>query len=240
VPPEVALFVTCLVDQVTPRAGVAAVRLLEAAGCTVAFPEAQTCCGQPALNTGEPEAAVRLARHFLDVFEPYEAIVSPSGSCAAMVHHWYPRVLDGAWRERAEAIAGRTYELSGYLADVLGRVDLGARIDASVTVHDACHGLRVLGVKEAPRRLLEAAGAKVLEMTDSETCCGFGGTFAVKHGEMSVPMADDKLARAEATGAQYLVACDSGCLLHLAGRRRRTGTGPQPVHLAELLAEGLR
>jgi L-lactate dehydrogenase complex protein LldE len=239
--PEVALFVTCLVDQFAPDAGVAAVRLLEAAGCSVAFPAAQSCCGQPALNTGEPEAAAVLARHFVEVFEPYEAVVSPSGSCAAMVHHWYPRLLEGTWRERAEAVVARTYELSGYLADVLGRSDFGARLGpaATVTVHDACHGLRILGVKDAPRRLLEAAGATVVEMVDPETCCGFGGTFAAKHGEISAPLADDKLAQASATGARYLVACDSGCLLHLAGRRRRTGAGPEPVHLAELLARAL-
>jgi L-lactate dehydrogenase complex protein LldE len=237
--PEVALFVTCLVDQVTPRAGVAAVRLLEAAGCTVVFPEAQSCCGQPALNTGEPEAAAVLARHFVEVFEPYQTIVSPSGSCVAMVHHWYPTILDGAWRERAEAVLSRTHELTGYLVDVLGRTDLGARVEGSVTVHDACHGLRVLGLKHASRRLLEAAGATVVEMAEPEVCCGFGGTFAAKHGEISTPMADDKLAQAEATGARYLVACDSGCLLHLAGRRRRTGRGPEPLHVAELLARGL-
>lgn len=239
--PEVALFVTCLVDQFAPEAGVAAVRLLEAAGCTVVFPEAQSCCGQPALNTGEPEAAAVLARHFVEVFEPYEVVVSPSGSCAAMVHHWYPRLLGGAWRERAEGVAARTHELTGYLSDGLGRPDLGARLDPveTVTVHDACHGLRILGVKEAPRRLLEAAGATVVEMADPETCCGFGGAFAAKHGEISAPLADDKLAQAAATGARYLVACDSGCLLHLDARRRRTGTGPQPVQLAELLARGL-
>ena len=237
--PEVALFVTCLVDQVAPGAGVAAVRLLEAAGCTVVFPEAQSCCGQPALNTGEPEAAAVLARHFVKVFEPYEAIVSPSGSCAAMVHHWYPRILEGAWRQRAVAVLARTFELTAYLADVLGRTDLGARVEVSVTVHDACHGLRVLGLKQASRTLLRAAGATVVEMAEPETCCGFGGTFAAKHGEISVPLADDKLAQAEATGARYLVACDSGCLLHLEGRRRRTGRGPEPVHLAELLARGL-
>lgn len=239
--PEVALFVTCLVDQFAPRAGVAAVRLLEAAGCTVVFPEAQSCCGQPALNTGEPEAAAVLAQHFVEVFESYEVVVSPSGSCAAMVHHWYPRLLEGAWRERAEGVAARTHELTGYLSDGLGRPDLGARLDPveTVTVHDACHGLRVLGLKGAPRRLLEAAGATVVEMADPETCCGFGGAFAAKHGEISAPLADDKLAQAAATGARYLVACDSGCLLHLAARRRRTGTGPEPVHLAELLAGGL-
>lgn len=236
---EVALFATCLVDQFAPEAGVGAVRLLEAAGCRVAFPEAQSCCGQPAVNTGEPEAAAILARRFVEVFEPYPVVVSPSGSCVAMVHHWYPQLLAGAWRERAEAVAGRTHELSGYLVDVLGRADLGARLDGTVTFHDACHGLRVLGTREAPRRLLAAAGAGLREMAESELCCGFGGTFAAKHPEMSAPMADDKLARAAATGATWLVACDSGCLLHLAGRRRRTGVGPEPVHLAELLARSL-
>ena len=242
---DVALFVTCVVDQFAPAAGVAAVRLLEAAGCRVVFPEAQSCCGQPALNTGEPEAATILARRFVEVFEPYEAVVSPSGSCVAMIHHWYPRILAGSggdWAARTERVVARTHELSGYLADVLGRVDLGCRLGAGddVTVHDACHGLRVLGVKEAPRRLLAAAGATVVEMSDPESCCGFGGTFAVKHGEISAPLADDKLASADATGARWLVACDSGCLLHLGGRRRRTGAGPEPIHLAELLARGLR
>jgi L-lactate dehydrogenase complex protein LldE len=237
--PPVALFVSCLVDQLTPDVGVAAVRLLEAAGCRVVFPDAQSCCGQPALNTGEPEAAAVLARHFVEVFEPYETIVSPSGSCAATVHHWYPKLLEGSWRARAEAVATRTHELSAYLADVLGRTDLGARIEGTVTVHDACHGLRTLGVKYGPRRLLAAAGADVSEMADPEMCCGFGGTFSAKHPEMSVPLADDKLGQASATGAGYLVACDSGCLLHLAGRRARTGVGPEPVHVAELLARTL-
>jgi L-lactate dehydrogenase complex protein LldE len=244
-PVEVALFVTCLVDQLAPEAGVAAVRLLEAAGCRVAFPGAQSCCGQPALNTGEPEAAAVLARHFIEVFEPYEAVVTPSGSCAAMVHHWHSRILDGDWVARAEAVAHRTYELTSFLADRLGATEQIARaapLEAGVTVtmHDACHGLRVLGLKSSGRRLLEAAGATVVEMAEPEQCCGFGGTFAAKHGEISAPMADDKLAQAEATGARYLVACDSGCLLHLAGRRRRTGQGPEPVHVAELLARALR
>ncbi len=242
---EVALFVTCLVDQLAPEAGVAAVRLLDAAGCRVAFPEAQSCCGQPALNTGEPEAAAILARHFVEVFEPYEAVVTPSGSCAAMVHHWYPRILDGAWAERAESVAARTYELTSFLVDELDAADVigrAAPLDRGVTVtmHDACHGLRVLGLKTAGRRLLEAAGAEVVEMAEPEQCCGFGGTFAAKHGEISAPMADDKLAQAAATGARYVAACDSGCLLHLTGRRRRTGQGPEPVHVAELLGRALR
>lgn len=238
--PRVALFVTCLVDTFTPEVGVAAVRLLEAAGCDVEFPAAQTCCGQPAVNTGEPEAAARLARHFVEVFEPYEAVVSPSGSCVAMVRHWYGRLLHGRWADRARVVGDRTYELSQYLVDVLGCADVGARIDTSVTVHDACHMLRVLGVKDAPRQLLDTAGARVVEMRDPEVCCGFGGTFSEKHPEMSAPMADDKLRGAAQTGAAALVACDSGCLLHLEGRRRRTAEAcPQPIHLAQLLAAGL-
>lgn len=236
---EAALFVTCLVDNLAPRTGVASVELLEAAGWSVSFPPAQTCCGQPAVNTGEPDAAARLARHFVEVFEPFDAVVSPSGSCVAMVRHWYPQLLDGAWLGRAEAVAERTYELSDFLVDVAGVVDVGARLDTTVTVHDACHGLRILGTKSAPRRLLEAAGATIVEMADAELCCGFGGTFSEKHPEMSGPMADGKLDRAAATDAEYLVAGDTGCLLHLAGRRRRSGVGPEPVHFAELLASSL-
>jgi L-lactate dehydrogenase complex protein LldE len=238
--PTVALFVTCMVDTVTPDTGVAAVRLLEAAGCTVEFPAAQTCCGQPAVSAGEPEAAARLARHFVEVFEPYEAVVAPSGSCAAMVHHWYTRLLEGRWQERAAKLAARTYELSQFLVDVLGRADLGARVDGRVTVHDACHGLRNLGVGAAPRALLAAAGADIVEMDEAQTCCGFGGTFAVSHGEISTPLADAKLAFAASTGADWLVACDQACLLHLEGRRRRVAAGgPRPVHVADLLAAGL-
>jgi L-lactate dehydrogenase complex protein LldE len=237
--PAVALFVTCVVDQVAPDVGIGAVRLLEAAGATVDFPTAQTCCGQPACNAGEPEAAVLLARHFVDVFEPYDAIVSPSGSCVAMVHHSYERLLSGRDVARARSIAAKTHELTSYLADELGVTDLGAQVAATVTVHDSCHGLRNLGVKDAPRRLLEAAGATVVELEEAETCCGFGGTFSVDHPEVAAPLADDKLAHAAATGADYLVSGDVACLLHLEGRRRRSGVGPEPVHVAQLLAAGL-
>jgi L-lactate dehydrogenase complex protein LldE len=236
--PRVALFVTCVVDQVFPEVGRAAVALLEAAGCAVDFPAAQTCCGQPALSAGEPAAAARLARHFLDTFEPYDAIVAPSGSCVAMLRHWYTRLpdVDGT---RAERVAGRAFELSQYLVDVLGRPDLGARLDGTVTVHDSCHGLRTLGVRDSTRVLLEAAGARVVEMREPETCCGFGGVFAMTHGEISTPLADRKLLDAAATRAQHVVAGDIACLAHLAGRRRRTHVGPEPVHFAVLLAGGL-
>jgi len=238
--PRVALFVTCVADQLFPDTGVAAVRLLEAAGVEVEFPAAQTCCGQPALSAGEPEAATRLARHWLATFGDarFDAVVAPSGSCAAMVHHWYARLLPDRRRE-AEALAARTYELTQYLGDVLGLDDVGARIDARVTVHDACHGLRNLGVADAPRALLRAAGATIVEMPEAQTCCGFGGMFATLHGEMAGPLADDKLAHAATTGADWLVSGDAACLMHLEGRRRRTHVGPRPVHIAELLASGL-
>jgi len=237
--PEVALFATCVADQLFPDTAVAAVRLLEAAGCDVTFPASQTCCGQPAINSGEPEAAVPLARHFVEVFEPFDAVVAPSGSCAATIRHWYDRVLDAAWASRARAVASKTFELAQYLVDVLGRDDLGARVDARVTYHDACHGLRNLGVHAQPRRLLAAAGATIVEMTEPETCCGFGGTFAVKHAEISGPLADAKLRHAAITAADYLVSGDAACLMHLEGRRRRTQVGPTPIHFAELLARGL-
>jgi len=236
--PGIALFVTCIADQLFPDTGVATVRLLEAAGVRVEFPEAQTCCGQPALSAGEPEAAAVLARHWIDVFSRYDAIVAPSGSCAAMVHHWYSRLVPEQ-EATIDAIAARTYELSTYLVDVLGKVELGARLDTTVTVHDACHGLRTLGVHDAPRALLSRAGATIVEMAETETCCGFGGVFAAEHGEISGPLADDKLAHAATTGAEWLVSGDAACLMHLEGRRRRTRTGPKPVHIAELLASGL-
>jgi L-lactate dehydrogenase complex protein LldE len=231
----VALFVTCLVDQLVPDVGEDTVAVLERAGCTVEFPKAQTCCGQPALTAGDPASASRLARHFVEVFEPYEAIVAPSGSCVAMVRHWYPRVLDGEWKARAVAVGAHTYELTQFLVDVLDRTDIAIDSPARVTVHDACHGLRHLGVRDQPRQLLEAGGAEVVEMTEPETCCGFGGVFGVTHGEVATYLADRKLADAGHTGADCVVACDAACLLHLAGRRRRTGAGPAPRHVASVL-----
>jgi L-lactate dehydrogenase complex protein LldE len=236
--PTAALFVTCVADQLFPDTGMAAVALLEAAGVDVVFPGAQTCCGQPALSAGEPEAAARLAGHLLDVFGEFDAVVAPSGSCAAMVHHWYSRLLPRRARD-AEALAARTFELTQYLADELGVTDLGSRLDTTVTVHDACHGLRNLGVHTASRRLLAAAGARVVEMDEAETCCGFGGVFAREFGAISATLADAKLEHATATGARWMASTDLACLMHVAGRRRRTGRGPEPVHVADLLASGL-
>jgi L-lactate dehydrogenase complex protein LldE len=240
--PKVALFVTCVADQVFPETALATARVLEAAGVDVVFPEAQTCCGQPALTAGEPDAARRLARHHLDVFDMSEldAIVAPSGSCTAMVCHHYPELMT-ADHERAVSVGARTYELTQYLVDVLGVVDIGSRLDAIVTVHDACHGLRNLGLGSHARRLLEATGATIVEMSEADTCCGFGGVFSFGFPEVSTRLADAKLGHAATTKARYLVSGDLACLMHLAGRRSRVGppSAPQPIHIAELLASGL-
>ena len=235
----VALFVTCLVDQAAPDTGRAAVRLLEAAGCPVAFPAGQTCCGQPAFNSGCPDDARRLARHFADEFESADAIVAPSGSCAAMVRRHYPTLFDGAERARFEAISAKTYELTEYLVDVLGRPDLGAHADGPVTYHASCHLLRELGVADAPRAVLDGAGVEVVDLADPERCCGFGGTFSVLQPEISVAMADDKLDQAVATGVPTLTACDTGCLLHLAGRAKHRRLPIEVRHVADVVAAGL-
>jgi L-lactate dehydrogenase complex protein LldE len=236
---RVALFVTCVADQLFPDTGIAAVRVLESAGVRVEFPNGQTCCGQPAFTAGAPDAAARLARHHLDVFAPYDAIVSPSGSCAAMVRLHFAELVPER-RDEVDALAARTFELSEYLVDVLGVDDVGARLDASVTVHDACHGLRGLRVAGAPRALLRRAGATIMEMTEADTCCGFGGVFALGYPEVSTRLADAKLDHARATETRWLVSTDLACLMHLDGRRKRTrAPGPQPVHLADLLASGM-
>jgi len=243
-PPErVALFVTCLVDLLYPEVGDATVALLEDAGVRVDFPKGQTCCGQPPFNSGFQEDARRMARTMLDAFEGAEAVVSPSGSCAAMVRVSYPHLFRGTSdEERAVALAGRTFELSEYLVDVLG-VGSRGRFDAKVTFHDSCHGLRELHLSGQGRQLLEGVeGLELVEMARPDACCGFGGTFSVRLPEMATVMADDKLAQAEETGADVLVAGDAGCLMHVAGRSSRSGSGVRPMHLAVLLAEarGLR
>jgi L-lactate dehydrogenase complex protein LldE len=240
--PRVALFVTCVADQVFPDTAAATVRILEAAGVEVVFPPQQTCCGQPALTAGEPDAAIRLARHHLDVFarENVDAVVAPSGSCAAMVCHHYPELVSDR-HDEATALAARTFELTQYLVDVLGVTDVGARLDTTVTVHDACHGLRNLGLRNQTRTLLAAAGATLVEMTEPDTCCGFGGVFSFGFPEVSTRLADAKLGHAASTSARYLVSGDLACLMHLAGRRSRVGpaTVPEPIHVADLLASGL-
>jgi len=241
-PRRVALFVTCLVDVFFPEVGAAAVRLLRRFGIEPEFPEAQTCCGQPAFNAGFHRDARAVARTFLDVFEPFEAVVAPSGSCASMVHEHFPGLFsgDGALRERVAGLANRTYELSQFLTEVLCVESTGARFPHSVTYHDSCHSLRSMGVKDGPRRLLRAVeGLDLRELVDSEVCCGFGGTFSVKFPEISAAMAEDKIARIEATGAEFVAATDSSCLMHVGGALARRGSRVRTIHLAEILACGV-
>ena len=237
---RVGLFVTCLVDLMRPRIGFAAIRLLESAGCEVVVPATQTCCGQPGYNSGDRASAAALAAKVLDEFEGCDYLVAPSGSCAGMIRVHYPELLrDDAERlARCRKLSGRTYELTDFLVNVarLGRVP-GA-YTGTVTYHDSCSGLRELGVKTQPRALLaKVPGLTLREMNEAETCCGFGGTFAVKFGEISAHIAERKCANIADSGADAVVLGDLGCMLNIEGRLRRRGDLKTKVlHVAEVLA----
>ncbi len=237
--PRVALFVTCLVDLFRPAVGFAAVRLLEQAGCRVEVPEVQTCCGQPAYNSGDRADTQSIARQVVSVFEGYDYVVAPSGSCAGMLKKHYPTLFEGdpAWAARAAALAEKVFELVSFLTDVCGVESVNAALDASATYHDSCSGLRELGVKQQPRKLLASVrGLTLTEMDDCEVCCGFGGTFCIKYPEISNRMVDDKAKAIEASGAGLLLAGDMGCLLNMAGKLKRRGAAVQARHVAEVLA----
>jgi len=237
---RVGLLVTCLVDLMRPSIGFAALTLLERAGVEVVVPPAQTCCGQPAYNGGDRNDAIALARKLVAEFERCDAVVAPSGSCAGMVRTHYAELLgdDPAWRARAEALAAKTWELTQFLADVLAVDAVPGRFDGTVTYHDSCAGLREMGVKAQPRALLaKVAGLTLVEMAECESCCGFGGTFSVKFGEISARLADDKCKHVEAAGADALVLGDLGCMLNIEGRLRRRGhASTRVLHVAEVLA----
>ena len=238
-PVRVGLFVTCLVDLFRPSVGFAAVKLMEDAGCTVEVPNLQVCCGQPAYNSGDRTTARAIARQVIDAFEGYDAVVAPSGSCGGMLSHHYPGLFDDdpALKSRAEDLASRSHELISFLVDVLGVERVAARYDGAVTYHDSCSGLRELGVKEQPRRLLRSvAGLSVREMASPEVCCGFGGTFCVKYPEISNAMVSEKSADIAATGAGTLLAGDLGCLMNMAGKLQREGSPVAVRHVAEVLA----
>ena len=242
-PMRVQLFVSCLVDQLRPGVGAASVEVLRRAGCEVAFDPRQTCCAQPAFNTGYRTEACGVAKSLLDVYEPEtgatdEPLVLPSGSCAAMIHH-LPDLFedDPATKARAERLAHRTFELGTFLVERLGVVDLGAHVTGRVTWHDACHGLRDLGIKSAPRQLLaNVRGLELVEHDNGEVCCGFGGTFSVKHAELSTAMLDDKLEGLDALEVDAVVSGDVSCLMQIGGRLHRERTGVAVLHLAEVLA----
>ncbi len=237
-PARVALFVTCLGDAFYPEAGEATVRLLHRLGIAVDFPLGQTCCGQPAFNAGFRQAAQDVARRNLTLFADAEYIIVPSGSCAAMWRVFYPELFanDPALGAQAEALAARTYELSDFLVSVLGIEDVGAAFHGTVAYHASCHLLRELGVSTPPRQLLaHVEGTTYVPMDLEEQCCGFGGTFAIKYPEISDAMLRHKIASLKRSGAETLVSCDAGCLMHMAGRLRRQGETIRIMHLAELL-----
>ena len=236
----VGLFVTCLVDLFRPSIGFAAVRLLEAAGSTVEVPANQTCCGQPAYNSGDREDARAVARQVIDAFEPFAHVVAPSGSCAGMISRHYPALLEGdpVYGPKAQALAGRTHELVAFLARVLklSGVPQPARFPARITYHDSCSALRELGLDGEPRALLGSVeGVEHVELPDRDSCCGFGGTFCVKYPEISTRMVEAKCAAIAATGAQVVASADLGCLMNIAGRLRREGRPVQARHIAEIL-----
>ena len=237
--PRVALFVTCLVDLHRPTVGFAAIKLLERAGCQVEVPRAQTCCGQPAYNAGDRATARDLATQVIEAFCGYDYVVAPSGSCAGMISHHFAGLVgdDPEMLRKAEAVAGRTYELTAFLTDVMGLTDLAAAFDGVATYHDSCSGLRELGVRQQPRDLLAGVtGLELREMADPDVCCGFGGTFCVKYPEISTRMATNKAEDVIATGADTLLAGDLGCLLNMAGRLSRLGSPIAVRHVAEVLA----
>jgi L-lactate dehydrogenase complex protein LldE len=237
--PRVALFVTCLVDLMRPAVGFAAVELLERAGCRVAVPAAQTCCGQPAYNSGDDGDARAIAKRTIEAFAGYDYVVAPSGSCAGMLKVHYPEMFeaDAKWAAKAREFSGRVFELMQFLTDVVGLDAALPAMQAKATYHDSCSGLRELGIKAQPRKLLAGvAGLEIAEGAEAETCCGFGGLFCVKYPDVSTGMVDAKIDDLEKTGASMVLGGDLGCLMNMAGRLMRRGSNIVARHAAEVLA----
>jgi L-lactate dehydrogenase complex protein LldE len=236
---RVALFVTCIVDQLFPRTGMAMASVLERLGYEVDFPQNQTCCGQPAFNSGYREEARAVALHFLKTFEACESIVVPSGSCASMVKHHFAELFHAEpdLAARAAELGRRVWEFSTFLTEVAGVEDVGARFEEVVTFHDGCHALRELGIRTGPRRLLaNVRGLELREMQPAEECCGFGGTFSVKFAELSGAMARSKVEAILRTGARTVVSLDPSCLMQIQGALSRAGSPVRTLHMAEVLA----
>jgi L-lactate dehydrogenase complex protein LldE len=238
-PRKVALFIPCFIDQAVPQAGLDTVRVLRRVGCELEFPSDQTCCGQPAFNTGYWEEARAVAERFVRIFARAETIVCPSASCAAMVRNFYPELLaSSSLRDEAAQVAARLFEFSEFLVDVLKVSDVGACFPHRVTYHDSCHAARELRVKEAPRELLRRVrGLTLVELRYGEDCCGFGGTFSVKYGMISAAMGESKAENVDTSGAEFVTSTDSSCLLHIEGVLRRKHSPVRALHLASVLAE---
>jgi len=237
--PKVGLFVTCLVDLFRPTIGFAAVKLIEEAGCDVDAPRSQTCCGQPAYNSGDRGDAIAIAKQVITAFAPFDYVVAPSGSCAGMIKEHYPLLFadDREWRPRAQALSAKTFELLSFLVDVRGMSEVDATFAGTVTYHDSCSGLRELGVREQPRRLLKSvAGLQLNELRDAHVCCGFGGTFCIKYPDISNAIVEEKTAAIAASLATTLLAGDLGCLMNMAGKLQRQDIAVHVRHVAEVLA----
>jgi L-lactate dehydrogenase complex protein LldE len=237
--PRVGLFVTCLVDVMRPRVGFAALHLLKDAGCRVEVPFRQTCCGQPAFNSGDGGHARALAKMVIQAFEGYDYLVAPSGSCAGTIRRHYAEMFasEPAWARRSASLAGRTHELLSFLVDVMGYVPKDIALRGSATYHDTCSGLREMGVKAQPRRLLaQVRGLEMRPLGGAETCCGFGGTFCVKYPAISNAIVEEKAEDIESTGADLLLGGDLGCLMNMAGKLHRRGARVRTFHAAEIVA----
>lgn len=240
---KVSLFITCLADSFYPEVGKSVVHLLRQHGCTIDFPEEQVCCGQPAYNSGYPTEARQAARQLIRAFRHSEYVVTPSGSCAAMIRQYYPSLFsqDEEWREQAEQLAAKTYEFSEFMIRVLGVTQLEAEFEGLATYHHSCHMKRGLGIEEEPLQLLgKIKGLQLVDLPYSEDCCGFGGTFAVKMHRISQEMVDEKVEHVLSTGANILVGSDLACLMNIAGRLSRLGHHIQVYHVAQLVYEGVQ
>ncbi len=239
--PRVGLFVTCLVDAMRPEIGFAAIRLLEDAGCDVEVPTQQTCCGQPAYNSGDDANTASVARQVIAAFEPFDYLIVPSGSCAGTIRHGYPALLasDGEWGPRAARLAEKTHEITSFLVDIRRYVPDGLRLEASAAYHDSCAGLRELGIHDQPRQLLAAVdGLEMRPLEGNDVCCGFGGTFCVKYPAISNAIVGEKADAVERSGADILLAGDLGCLMNMAGKLNRRGSKVRCFHTIEILAGG--
>lgn len=240
---RVSLFITCLVDSVFPNVGVAMTRILQQQGCEVVFPPQQTCCGQPSFNSGYTAESREVAKTFLQAFKDADIIVSPSGSCVGMIKHYYPELFanDPVLHKQALDVSNKIYEFSQFLVNVLHVEDLGAFFPQTATYHPSCHGSRLLGIKDEPMRLLShVTGLELRDLPYANDCCGFGGTFSVKMGDISGAMVDEKAEHVLETGASVLIGTDMGCLMNIGGRMTRRGERIRVMHLAELLYEGIQ
>jgi len=237
--PKVSLFIPCFVDQLSPQVGMDVVRVLRRIGYEVDFPEAQTCCGQPAFNTGYWDEARPLAERFVRIFSSAEVVVSPSGSCTTMVKSFYPELLAGTpLHDDAVRLGGRVYEFTQFLVKVAKVADVGASFPHKVTIHDSCHGLRELHIKQEPRELLKnVRGLELVDLPYGEECCGFGGAFSVKFAMISAAMGDTKAGNIEKSGAEYVTAADPSCLMHIEGILRRKKSTARTIHVASILAQ---